>query len=207
MRTLGVLAKGAVLLLAVAALGLWGVVRKPQADAPTTGVGLAPDFAAAMEKVRLAFQPHGNGWSAVGRGYALDVDAAGETVTARDERSNASALKLGTPVLTRGERGLGKAGAWTRTKGQLARFADGWSESLSNGPEGMEQSWTFVRAPEGSGALIARIPVRGMALKARTATGIHFADAGSGLGIRYGHATWVDAQGRRTPVPASLEHE
>ncbi|OJH38081.1 hypothetical protein [Cystobacter ferrugineus] len=69
----------------------------------------------------------------------------------------------------------------------------------------MEQSWAFPRAPEGEGDLRVRIPVEGLSFMGATPSGLHFADERTGLGFRYGQATWVDANDRRTELKATYE--
>ncbi|HYI00410.1 Ig-like domain-containing protein, partial [Hyalangium sp.] len=75
-------------------------------------------------------------------------------------------------------------------------------ETLRNGDDGVEQSWTFAREPEGQGALDVSLEVQGLSYRGSTQGGLHFVDTRSSLGVRYGHGIWVDAAGRRTPVPA-----
>ncbi|MDP1916237.1 MAG: Ig-like domain-containing protein [Myxococcales bacterium] len=83
-------------------------------------------------------------------------------------------------------------------KGNLLRVDHGWCvEELSSAPDGFRQEWTFLERPPGR--LNVEMAVAGRLVESNE-TGLHFA-AGSLL-VRYGHATWVDARGIRTPVPA-----
>lgn len=77
------------------------------------------------------------------------------------------------------------------------------TETLSSAEAGVEQTWRFESAPEGDGDLLVEVPVRRGRFLGATADGLHFS-AGA-LAVRYGHGTWVDADGRRTPVPARFE--
>jgi len=81
-------------------------------------------------------------------------------------------------------------------------------ESLRNTHEGVEQSWAFERRPAGIGDLVVRVAVSGQRYSGETQNGLHFVDPDTGLGLRYGVATWVDATGRRTEVrPRYLDGE
>ncbi len=76
------------------------------------------------------------------------------------------------------------------------------TENIRNRRDSLEQSWTFDEKPAGDGELTVWISVDGMAFEEATETGLHFADADTGLGVLYGNATFIDADGRRWPVPA-----
>ncbi len=71
-------------------------------------------------------------------------------------------------------------------------------ESRTPSGAGFEQAWRFEDAPTGTGDLEVRVQVTRPFLGA-DATGLHFS------GTHYGHATWVDAGGRRTPVQSRFE--
>ncbi|MCA9577598.1 MAG: hypothetical protein KC668_19310 [Myxococcales bacterium] len=75
-------------------------------------------------------------------------------------------------------------------------------EHLRNGADGVEQSWSFSQRPAGRGDLIVRVAAEGLPVAGHTEGGLHFADA-TGLGLRYGHATWVSGDGARTRVPVA----
>jgi len=63
---------------------------------------------------------------------------------------------------------------------------------------GFEQSWHFEKSPDGIGDLEVRIATA-LPYRFAAADGLHFD------GVRYGHATWVDAAGTRTPLPSRYE--
>ncbi|HVU05162.1 MAG TPA: hypothetical protein VHE30_25610 [Polyangiaceae bacterium] len=85
------------------------------------------------------------------------------------------------------------------TDGSLVRELDGVSERLRNLDEGLEQSWTFESRPKQDGDLVLRVAVEGVSYVGETHGALHFADP-TGLGFRYGDATWIDATGARTPL-------
>ncbi len=69
--------------------------------------------------------------------------------------------------------------------------------------EGVHQSWTFEEPPP-AGDLEVSMTIDAPLL-AVTDTGLHFRREGADVGIRYGHGTWVDADGTETQVPARFE--
>jgi hypothetical protein len=86
--------------------------------------------------------------------------------------------------------------------GSLERAGSAYTEVLRSSEEGVEQRWHFPSAPAGKGDLTVRLSVTGVAFAGATGGGLHFRDEKTGLGVRYGHATWVDANGRRTALEA-----
>ena len=128
------------------------------------------------------------------RGLALAALAAVTACGASPRATSAPAVAVTT--------GSGARGTLrTLWVGRGARPADG-VERVSRHPRGLEQTWTFDRAPPGRGALRVWVGVDGVRYVGVDDRGLRFADAAGGA-LRYGHATWVDAQGARTAVPAS----
>ena len=83
---------------------------------------------------------------------------------------------------------------------RLVRF-DGCTEELVNRDDGVEQRWHFERPPEGSGDLSVEVEAEGSSLVSSSGLGLHLR-ASNGLRFRYGHATWIDADGAITRVPS-----
>ncbi|MCP4548645.1 MAG: HYR domain-containing protein, partial [bacterium] len=81
-------------------------------------------------------------------------------------------------------------------------FAD---ERLAQTERGVEQSWRFEQAPEGEGNLVVRVVVEGYEHLTNTDTGLHFEDPNGDLGIRYGLAHWIDAEGKVTDIVPTYE--
>lgn len=75
-------------------------------------------------------------------------------------------------------------------------------EELHDAGEGVEQRWIFERSPEGTGDLVVRLRVSGQEHAGETTEELRFTDPSSGLGVRCGPATWVDARGVKTSVMA-----
>ena len=106
-----------------------------------------------------------------------------------------------TVSVLRGERQLSSRGkALPRDDGSMAMSRGPVTERLVNSDRGVEQSWALAKRPAGAGDLVVRVKVTGMTYRGVTAGGLHFVDASSGLGLRYGHATWVDRAGKRTAI-------
>ncbi|MGE0868687.1 MAG: hypothetical protein AB7P03_09000 [Kofleriaceae bacterium] len=79
-------------------------------------------------------------------------------------------------------------------------------ETLANFDDGVEQTWTFAAAPSGDGTLTLQVGVAGHPFLGETPSGLHFGTPGN-LGFRYGHATWIDADGVATPIKARWESD
>ncbi len=173
------------------------------------------DVAAAIDRVRFAFRADGDGWSGGHDTYAVHATDGALAVTPllREEASapgrwerivagaeatfHAASVARGSVRLTSGD----GAGVVDRD-GKLSIDRGAVVESLENRAGGVEQSWSFTRRPTGLGDLSVRVAVTGEDFVAGTSTGLHFRDARTGLGVRYGHGSWVDAAGVHTPVPA-----
>jgi len=127
----------------------------------------------------------------------------------RQEPVEGSPVSFGTAHVTRGDMLLSSHEAngqgQVRDSGDLAIARSGVAEHFRNNKDGVEQSWSFEQKPGGTGDLEVRLPVKSGRFLGETANGLHFAAGSSGLGVRYGHGTWVDAEGQRTPVPARFE--
>ncbi len=85
--------------------------------------------------------------------------------------------------------------------GSLAIQRGEVKEMLRNTEEGVEQSWRFAKRP-GTGELTVWVRASGQRYAGATGSGLHFVDPKTGIGLRVGHATWIDAGGRRTTVSA-----
>jgi hypothetical protein len=144
------------------------------------------------------------------RGYAIDIDreAAVLRVVLPREHGRGSkqqpALTLRAPVLRRRASSLSGGTVATTTlakDGHLEIARDAIVEHWRNRDHGVEQSWQLLHAPQGEGDLHVRIRTEGLPFVSADNAGLHFADASTGVGFVYGHATWIDALGVRTVVP------
>jgi hypothetical protein len=73
-------------------------------------------------------------------------------------------------------------------------------ERLESRDQGLEVSWSFPARPRGAGDLEVRVHASGLEPAGETPSGLHFRDPATGLGLRIGVATWIDAKGERTLV-------
>ncbi|WP_216612480.1 cadherin-like domain-containing protein [Myxococcus xanthus] len=185
---------------------------EPLATSTSTTVTAPFDVAAVMRQVHFAYRPSGEEWS--GGHSTYDVRASGEglaltPVLAREGAPKGEPLRLGQARLQRGGVRLttGKTQGSVDAEGRLLLEREGLSEHLSNAEDGVTQSWRLDRAPPGDGDLRLDIPVSGLSFAGSTADGLHFATARSALGFRYGHAAWVDGEGRRTELPSGYAND
>ena len=193
--------------------------------APRSGVSPAIDVGGVMSRTRRRFHPAADGWRGGLGAYAVHATAHDLAITpvryqaaaATDslfedlgERRPRPAAQRGAPVtlrtasITRGDsliaRASDVAAARVEADGHLAIERGQAVEHLRITEEGVEQSFSFTKRPEGSGDLVIRIHVAGLRPAGETAGGHHFVDPVSTLGVRYGAATWIDARGARTSV-------
>lgn len=181
----------------------------PSKPAPPTP---AFDASAVVRRARLAFRTDAEGWHGGHDTYAVRATREGFSFTPvhfprESAHVRGAPVTFGAARLSRGTArpGSGRAQGHVEADGRLALARPEVVEHLRNGEQGVEQTWTFAAPPSGQGDLVVRVPVSGAAFLQETEAGLHFREARSGLGVRYGHGTWVDARGQRTPVPARHE--
>ncbi|HEX8698372.1 MAG TPA: Ig-like domain-containing protein, partial [Myxococcaceae bacterium] len=188
-------------------------VPSPQKPEVAGKVRAPFDVDAVIQQVRFAYRAEGAGWRAGYSTYEVQVGAESLSLTPIHQGAPQGQVVKGTPLtlgpalLTRGEQSLGTGQAQARVEedGHLALVRGELVEHLRNGEQGVEQSWSFERAPAGQGDVLVRIPVQSLSYRGVTEGGLHFADARTGLGFRYGHATWVERSGRRTGLKAEFD--
>jgi hypothetical protein len=183
-------------LLAVLALVLPATAAPPPAPAPP-----ALDLQALMRQVHFAWRPEGLGWSSAHATFSAHLENRALRFTPRSATDGAP-VEFGEASLARGDVRLGRAPARVANSdtGGLRLLRPDVEEDLHSTEAGVEQTWRFPRAPSGAGDLEVRVPVRRGHFLGATSQGLHFT-AGA-LAVVYGHGTWVDAAGRRTPLPA-----
>jgi hypothetical protein len=166
--------------------------------APSSGAGI--DLSAAIDGVRHAFRADGDAHVASAENHSVraargrfSFTPVGKGRPAVFETS--SIAREHGPELLRGaptQAATGRGGL-TIARGDVA-------ERLDNRSEGVEQSFAFQQKPAGQGDLVVRVHVTDEAFVATTDGGLHFEDHATGLGLRYGKATWVDASGKQWPL-------
>ncbi|WP_163999301.1 Ig-like domain-containing protein [Pyxidicoccus caerfyrddinensis] len=185
-------------------------VEESAAPLPAPEAGASFDVSAVMRQVHFAWRPEGSGWRGGHSTYDARASADGLTLTPffhpRVDASGVEGapLTLGAVQVRRGLRETRATEARVRVEkgGHLFLSREGFTEHLRNAEDGVQQEWVFEAAPVGTGDLVLNLPVRGLAFAEGSEQGLHFRDAKSGLGFRYGHAAWVDATGRSTPLQA-----
>jgi len=173
---------------------------------PSVATGV--DFEKLFDNAHYAFRPSASGLTMRDRRYDVTANVSGLTFVPHQPRIDGREVNpfvLETPRISRGAMAPGSASAAPRIEedGHLAReCAADVVEELRNSELGVEQSWRFAKAPDGKGDLSVRIAARGQSFLSVTDSGLHFTDSGSDVGVRYGHATWIDNRGMRTSVNA-----
>ena len=184
---------------------------KDDAVRPAAPTDLAPgfDLAAVMRQVHFSWRQDEGAWTSAHSTMAAQLDADGLSFTPFHLPSpdgvatRGAAVHFGPSLVRRGRVALGDSARWQGGRpGALSIDRQAFSEELENGEAGVEQRWRFPARPAGVGALEVRVPVNA-AFAGSTEGGLHFESAG--LMVRYGHATWVDAAGRKTAIPAHYE--
>lgn len=169
------------------------------------------DLAALTRQVHFAWREQNGRWSAQHSTYRVQWEPGGVSFTPfhfTELRTpvEGAAVRFASATISVGGSTLKstEGRAHHSERGGLRVERDAFVEELDNAEDGVEQRWRFPHEPAGSGPLEVRIVVRAGQFVAATEQGLHFG-AGA-LRVRYGHATWVDATGRRTPVLAKFEH-
>ncbi|MBI3182652.1 MAG: OmpA family protein [Myxococcales bacterium] len=181
-------------------------------------VGAPFDLSAIVRQVRGAFRPDGSGFTAeretfLARASKDDFSVAPYHFKAEGERSRhrraRGQLIEGAPAVfavTAIQRGATKLRASGEGRieadGSVSFASPGLVHRLESREEGVEHRFVLAAAPAGTGDLSFHLRVTGQRYLGRTEGGHHFADPKTGLGVRYGSATWVDAGGKPTPVQA-----
>ena len=97
----------------------------------------------------------------------------------RAPMSKRDAVRFAAAQVARGQASLmaGRPQVARSADGQLVRVHDdGAVEHLRNGPDGVEQSWSFDRPPNGDGDLEVRVPVAIGKYLGATENGLHFSE-------------------------------
>ncbi|WP_434384476.1 HYR domain-containing protein [Melittangium boletus] len=170
--------------------------------APAASVSPSFDVQAVIRRVTRTFHSGSGRFSSMQGTYAVQVAPEGTVrFAARQADGSAEALVLRTASLARGGQALtGAVRASVREDGALALDRGAVVEVLENADGGLAQRWELADKPRGAGDLEVRVAVAGLAYVGETAGGQHFTDPATGLGVRYGQATWVDARGVETAV-------
>ncbi len=207
---------GVVLLVLVILHGCSDEQRATVAGGPPAARASASiDFTAIMERARLSFRADPSGLRGETASFAVLVTDGSLRFIPRDSSAMGTPtsasqpeLALKTVAIRRGSNDEPMA------DGQAVISHDGSAlihrgmarERIGNTLDGVEQSWHFAAKPSGSGDLVVELDVTGLPYWTTTEGGLHFGVPDGGAMVRYGHGTWIDAAGRRTPLPARFEN-
>ncbi|HVK67683.1 MAG TPA: hypothetical protein VM694_24530, partial [Polyangium sp.] len=167
-----------------------------------------------MRASRIALRPEGGRWLGAGRAHRLAATADGLEIvplvpatSAAQSPREAAPFRIKAARLARGERVIhGAAPAARVEKGShLVIEKRDFAQHIDNREEGVEISYSFAQPPAGEGDLRVVLDVEGETFVGRTGGGLHFADPTTGVGVRFGQATWIDARGKRSPVRVRVE--
>jgi hypothetical protein len=138
------------------------------------------------------------GFTAVGGGFA--ADSAAVTDGRIRVNSPAGAVDFATASVRRDGAIDAPLGATVRQPdGSLSLDRGAVTELLADRDDGLEQSWRFEAAPVGGGDLVVSVKATGYLDSTLSEAGLYFR-TGEDSGVSYSHATWIDADGIRTPV-------
>jgi MYXO-CTERM domain-containing protein len=166
---------------------------------------------------RSAFRAHDGAFVAAGDTHAVRADAGSfaivplEPVPRSSRALSRSAARAGEPArfslahAFRGPTGRSLLSSSPRAHiapdGRLAVDHGAFVEHLEERDDGVELSFSFASEPRGQGDLVVRLRVTGERAAGESAAGLHFVDPSTGLGVRVGRASWIDARGERAFVP------
>ncbi|MRG97638.1 hypothetical protein [Polyangium spumosum] len=191
-----------------------GTSAAPPARATGARVSSPVDLGAEARVARRSFRAEGGGWVGAGPAHRVSATVEGVEVApvvpsrAAGAKARAgAALRIKRARVERGGRDLLGEGATGRMEraDHLAITAGDVTEHIENREEGVELSWAFARAPEGEGDLSVVLDTEGERYVGATPRGLHYADPATGLGVRFGRATWIDARGKKSSVEARAE--
>lgn len=189
----------------------------PNATAPSvaaTNPSAPPvDLATVMRRTHFGYRAEPRGFAGAHDSYAvratpevLKVWPVNGSRAESPEDTDTLPFVAAVESITRGEQHLesGTPAAAVREDQTLAITRGTVVEHLENNEEGVEQSFEFAARPAGRGDIEVKMAVSGESFAGKTEGGLHFVDPASGIGVRYGVATWVDAKGTRTTVDADF---
>jgi len=156
-----------------------------------------------------AFRAHGDTFaSGDGRTYDATVDRAGAIAIRVRGGSDISEIAFETVSIGSSSPSSNGANRITITPdGQLAIERGSVTERVESRDDGLEQNWTFATRPGVDADLELRVRVKNAVLASTTDTGLHFRSSDRSSGVVYGPATWIDAHGARTSVPARFDRD
>lgn len=181
------------------------------AEAGVPRVGHETRLDSALDRLHFTFRAQGGRFVAGHVTHAASVERGALRFTpnrpGEGRPAAGSSIQLETHAIRRGEAVVDvgyRAAAVDRATGRLRVTRGQVVEEIRNDERGVEQSWRFETAPGADGDLVVEVAVSGPRYLSSTEGGLHF--GGGELGLRYSHATWIDANGVAVPIRA-LYHD
>lgn len=166
-------------------VGLGGLARLVVPQRAATGSAVTP------ERSGRPWQPVGAGWLSQTAGLVATVDARALHVTALDETM--TTVRFGAATVLGGARRLGGAASVSARHDTVDVDRAEYVEQYRVRGDGVEVRWAFEAKV--AGPLEVRVPIEGASPPTAGRGGLRLG------ALALGHGTWVDADGRRTPVP------
>jgi hypothetical protein len=152
------------------------------------------DLSELQDRTRNAFRRTGDGRvRALANGFEIIAEERSLTLT-----GGSAEVLLSTSTNS----GSDSSSYQLARDGKLERDLGVAVELIENLGTKLEQSWLVPSRPSNSDPLTVSISMKGVEYHGSTDTGLRFLDAATGAALHYGHGTWIDATGRRTPIPS-----
>jgi hypothetical protein len=129
---------------------------------------------------------------------AMPVNSGGTALAGAPIHLETTTLQRGATVADAGQMQLRESGAVEIARG----FA---VEVLEANELGLEQSWKLAERPAGTEDLVIKVSLSGQSFTNDTDSGLHFVDPATGVGVRYGVATFVDRDKHETKIRPRFE--
>jgi hypothetical protein len=174
---------------------------RPAMAALVALAGLTVTMAACQDAAPIhpaSEAPPGHTFVAVGARHQASIDGSFIAISARSGEPTRSgflpARLAGLATTTR---------VLPESRDEQVLIDRGWArESLTSGPEGLEQAWTFAARPRVA-ALDLCVPTVGLTYVGSDERGVAMRIDGASTIVRFGHGSWVSG---RTRVDVPAEH-
>ena len=170
--------------------------RGQQHNAPNLAAR-AVELTDVMRTAPIAFRPASDGLVAHAQHHAITASPDHISIVPRAAGKRTRGFRTATVI-------QGVAGVTTPFRASSAtsvsRTLQGVDERIENGVDHVQQSWVFASRPASS--ITVHVQVEGYTYADSAERGLRFVDSESGISVRYGHATWIDARGAQTPIRA-----
>jgi hypothetical protein len=171
------------------------------------GLGTTGETAVTVARSAVPLTTSGDRFVTRQAGYSASVGSVDGAFAVRTPGAALTAApQFATFSIERGANRLdfGAAGAVADGLGGVGVGRGNVLEQIQAVTQGLELSWTFPRAPDGSGDTLVRVRVTGLELVSATPDSTVLRDTASGDQLRVGRALWVDEAGKKTALSQSF---